>query len=170
MHVRVDERGREHEARAVDDAVLVRVESLADRRDRAGVNAHVEDGVDPLHRVEHAGAAHDDVLSGTILDVQHHATSAAASARTPTGPPVSTSYRTAMRMTRPERTCVSTSASTESATRGSISTPRFIGPGCMTFWPGRSRSGVTPQRAAYSRRLGTKLAPASMRSCCMRRT
>ena len=25
----------------------------------------------------------------------------------------------------------------------------------MTFWPGRSRSGVTPQRAVYSRRLGT---------------
>ena len=35
----------------------------------------------------------------------------------------------------------------ESATRGSISTPRFIGPGCMTRWPGRRRSGVTHQRA-----------------------
>ena len=62
------------------------------------------------------------------------------------------------------------SESGESATRGSISTPRFIGPGCMTFCPGRSRSGVTPQRAVYSRRLGTKFAPASIRSFCIRRT
>ena len=30
-----------------------------------------------------------------------------------------------------------------------------IGPGCMTFCPGRRRSGVTPHRAVYSRRLGT---------------
>ena len=55
-----------------------------------------------------------------------------------------------------------------SATRPSISTPRLIGPGCITFWPGRSRSGVIPQRAAYSRRLGTKAD--SIRSRCMRRT
>ena len=44
------------------------------------------------------------------------------------------------------------------------------GPGCMIFCPGRSRSGVTPQRAVYSRRLGTKFAPSSIRSFCMRRT
>ena len=41
-----------------------------------------------------------------------------------------------MRTTRPERTCVSISDSGESATRASISTPRLIGPGCMTTWPG----------------------------------
>ena len=60
-----------------------------------------------------------------------------------------------MRTTRPLRTWRSTSDSGESATAASISTPRFIGPGCMTFWPGLRRSGVTPQRAVYSRRLGT---------------
>ena len=60
-----------------------------------------------------------------------------------------------VRVTSPARTCVSISASAASATTGSISTPRFIGPGCMTFCPGRRRSGVTPQRAAYSRSDGT---------------
>ena len=41
-----------------------------------------------------------------------------------------------------------------SATSGAISTPRFIGPGCITSCVGRRRSRVTPQRAVYSRRLG----------------
>ena len=42
----------------------------------------------------------------------------------------------------------STSASAESATRGSISTPRFIGPGCITFWPGAQPLGRdAPARA-----------------------
>ena len=58
----------------------------------------------------------------------------------------------------------------ESATSGAISTPRFIGPGCMTSWLGRRRAGVTPQTAAYSLRLGTYEAPAAIRSRCMRRT
>ena len=91
MDVRVDERRCEHEARRVHDAVLVRVDALRHRGDDAVVDAHVERRVDPLPRVEHARAAKDDVCAGTILDPQHHATSAAASARTPTGPPVSTS-------------------------------------------------------------------------------
>ena len=67
----------------------------------------------------------------------------------------SRSWSTAIRTASPARTCSRISESGESATRPSISTPRLIGPGCITFWPGRTRSGVTPQRAAYSRRLGT---------------
>ena len=61
-------------------------------------------------------------------------------------------------------------AAGESATRASISTPRFIGPGCMTRWPSPTRSGVIPQRAVYSRSDGTKFAPSSIRSRCMRST
>ena len=75
-----------------------------------------------------------------------------------------------MRTTRPARTCAVTRAAPESATRGSISTPRFIGPGCMTTWPGRTRSGVIPYSAVYSRSDGTNASPAAMRSRCMRST
>ena len=58
-----------------------------------------------------------------------------------------------------------------SATSGAISTPRFIGPGCMTSAsPGIrwARSGVRPKRAVYSRSVGTSAC--SWRSSCMRRT
>ena len=90
--MRVDERGREHEPRRVDDAMLVRVEPLADRGHHSVVDAHVDERIDPLHRIEHARAAHDEIRPRLLLRVErHHATSAAASARTPTGPPVSTS-------------------------------------------------------------------------------
>ncbi len=91
MHVRVDEPRREHEPGRVDDAVTVGVDVLADRRDRPAVDADVEHRVDSLCRVDDARAAHDEILAGPFLDPQHHATSAAASARTPTGPPVRTS-------------------------------------------------------------------------------
>src|SRR5947199_327110 len=40
-----------------------------------------------------------------------------------------------MRTTSPERTCDSTSASTDSATGGAISTPRFLHPGSQTCCP-----------------------------------
>ena len=42
-----------------------------------------------------------------------------------------------------------------SATSGEISTPRLIGPGCITSCPGRTRSEVTPHSDAYSRSEGT---------------
>ena len=47
----------------------------------------------------------------------------------------------------PAATCARTSDSAASATRASISTPRFMGPGCMTITPSfarRSRCGVNP--------------------------
>src|SRR5581483_3951634 len=152
VDVRVDERGCEHEPGPVDDAVAVRAEPLAELRDGAAVDADVEHGVDPLDRVEDARAADDEVVGAGAPD-EDHATSSAAS--TSAGPAVSRSYSTAIRTASPARTWSTTSAAPESATRGSISTPRFIGPGCITFCPGRSRSGVTHQRAAYSRSEGT---------------
>jgi hypothetical protein len=89
VDVRVDECRREHEAVRVDDAVLVRIEPLADLRDDAVVDTDVERRVDAV--VEHTRVAEDDVRLRTVLHPEHQATSAAASARTPTGPPVSTS-------------------------------------------------------------------------------
>ena len=77
---------------AVDDAVLVRVDlSRAIAAIDAVVDAHVERRVDALRRIDDARAADDDVRAALLLHPEHHATSAAASARTPTGPPVSTS-------------------------------------------------------------------------------
>jgi len=60
-------------------------------RDRAGVDPHLEERVDPLDRIEHARAADHEIGARKPLLPQHHATSAAASACTPTGPPVRTS-------------------------------------------------------------------------------
>ena len=45
----------------------------------------------PSVGIEDARAADDDVRAGRVLLPEHHATSAAASAWTPTGPPVRTS-------------------------------------------------------------------------------
>ena len=91
MHVRVDEGGREDQARAVDDAVAVRVHLGRDLGDEAGVGADVEGRVDPLGRVDDARAADDEIVEAAVLREEHHATSTAAAAWTPTGPPVSRS-------------------------------------------------------------------------------
>ena len=79
MDVRVDERGCEHEAGAVDDAVAVRVDVGSELRDRAAVDPDVEHGVDVLARVEHSCAADDEVVGAgparELLRGCHHATS-----------------------------------------------------------------------------------------------
>src|SRR5688572_32314190 len=58
-----------------------------------------------------------------------------------------TASSTAMRTATPLETCRRMTDCGPSATAESISTPRFIGPGCMTMASGlarRSRSGVSP--------------------------
>ena len=89
--MRVDEGRSEHEAVRVDDTVLVRVDLLRDGSDHAVVDPNVERCVDSLDGVEDARAAEDDVRALLLLHPEHHATSAAVRARTPTGPPVRTS-------------------------------------------------------------------------------
>ena len=91
VDVRVDEGRREHEPVRLDGPVLVCVDPLRDLGDRAAVDPHLEPRVDPFGGIEHAGAADDEIRTGKFALPQHHATSAAASACTPTGPPVSTS-------------------------------------------------------------------------------
>src|SRR5207247_8966991 len=117
----IDERGREHEPGRVDDPMLVRVEPLAERCDHAVIDTHVETRIDALDRIDDAGTPEDDVRPRLRLRRQHHATPAAARLRTPTGPPVSPSERTAIRTTRPDRTCASTDESAEPAARRSVS-------------------------------------------------
>ena len=92
MHMRIDERRSEHEAGRVDDAVPVRVDLFARSAVITPLSMRTSsDRVDSLHRIEHARAAEDDVVALALLRPEHHATSAAASARTPVGPPVRTS-------------------------------------------------------------------------------
>ena len=84
-------------------------------------------------------------------------------------PEPSSRNSTAMRTGTPLRTCSVMTALGRSATSAAISTPRFMGPGCMTMAPSGSRSArsaVRPNSAVYSRRLGTSASV--MRSRCMR--
>ena len=63
----------------------------------------------------------------------------------PWSPDPSSDHSTAMRTATPFVTCSSTSDRAPCATAGEISTPSFIGPGCMTSTPGAaflSRSSV----------------------------
>jgi len=106
MHVRVDERRCERQTGRLDHAVTIRIEVLAEPCfvnpcNHAVVDAHVEDRVDPFDGIEHARAAHDDVLRSGASG-EHHATSTVVS--TATGPVVRRSYSTAMRTISPERT------------------------------------------------------------------
>ena len=72
------------------DAVAVDVEVGADRRDRAAVDADVDDLVDAFGRVEDAGAADDEVVgAATSYEDAAHAIPTAVS--TATGPLVSRS-------------------------------------------------------------------------------
>ncbi len=51
--MRIDESRRQHQPRALDDPVLVRVEVEADRSHDAAVDANVDDLVDSLGGIEH---------------------------------------------------------------------------------------------------------------------
>ena len=92
MHVRVDERRREHEAGAVDDAVRVCVEAGADRGDHPVVDAHVHLSVDSFAGIESARAGDDQrVLRRRLADQRHATSSGVGAACTATGPCVSRS-------------------------------------------------------------------------------
>ncbi len=74
-----------------------------------------------------------------------------------------------MRTATPLRTWSITRVWGRSATSPAISTPRFIGPGCMITASGPSastRRRVSPNRAVYSRSDGTSASV--IRSFCIR--
>ena len=62
VDVRIDERGREHEAGCVDDAMAVRLDVRSELRDHAVVHAHVEHGVHAAGGIDDARAADDEVV------------------------------------------------------------------------------------------------------------
>src|SRR5215204_2592687 len=83
--------------------------------------------------------------------------------------PPSKRYKTAMRTLTPLLTCSTMTARSESATSAVISSPRFMGPGCMTIACSGNRpmrSTSSPYRRVYSRALGKKAA--CIRSRCTR--
>ena len=74
-----------------------------------------------------------------------------------------------MRTATPLATCSTITARGESAASAEISSPRFIGPGCMTMACSGScamRSPSSPYRRLYSRTLGKYAA--FIRSCWTR--
>src|SRR6202044_271138 len=83
--------------------------------------------------------------------------------------PPSSRYSTAMRTLTPLATCSTIVDRAESATSAAISTPRFIGPGCITMACSGScaiRATSRPYRRLYSRTLGKYAA--FIRSCWTR--
>ena len=89
--MRVDERGREDQPGAVDHPVLVGVQARPELGDRAAVDAHVADRVEPLRRVEYSRAANEHVSLAAALRPEHQATSSGSGVFTGTGPVVSRS-------------------------------------------------------------------------------
>ena len=74
-----------------------------------------------------------------------------------TSSPPSSRYSTAIRTLTPLATCSTIVDLSESATSAAISTPRFIGPGCITMASSGSclsRAVSSPYRRLYSRTLG----------------
>ena len=65
VDVGVDERGREHEAGRVDDAMAVRLDVGSELGDDAVVHAHVEHGVHPPRGIDDARAANDEIVLRT---------------------------------------------------------------------------------------------------------
>src|SRR5439155_22411547 len=116
-------------------------ERSAERGDLAVLHEHVARAVEVPAGVDHPAALEEQR--------PHHSGAAAQLAASPSsGRPPANRYRTAMRTATPFVTCARMTLCDPSATRESISTPRFMGPGCMMVssrGARSSRSTVTPK-------------------------
>ena len=129
-HRQIDQAGRNHQAARVDAAVGVEVGTdaavlIAEADDATGGDGHVADAVASVGGIDDA----------TIFDKYLHAEFPAMV------------DITAMRTAMPNVTCGRITLWLPSATAESISTPRLMGPGCMTMASGlasASLSGVRP--------------------------
>src|SRR5262249_19323887 len=85
--------------------------------------------------------------------------------------PITARSSTAMRIATPQLTCCRITARGPSATCGASSTPRLIGPGCITIASGLAKPSVrslSPNVRDSSRVLGNLGASPSNRSCWIR--
>src|SRR2546426_11522499 len=118
-----------------------RPEAGAKRGDFPVLNEDVRDLVEAPARVDHAAALQEQRL-------HHSGPPDRFAASASSGRPPANRYSTAIRTATPFVTCSRITLWGPSATRASISTPRFMGPGCMIVM-GRaafsSRSAVTPK-------------------------
>ena len=117
----VDEPGSDHEPACVDDAARMPAgRRHADGRDLAGGDVHRRLAVDPVRGIDQAA----------VGDFQFHRLLAIM-------------LITAMRTAMPNVTCGRITARSLSATAESISTPRFIGPGCITIASGLASASLS---------------------------
>src|SRR6185312_14217068 len=117
----VDQAGRQHQPAAVHHFGIVRFgiveQTRADIGDAAILDQQAALGVQPAGRINQACVAEGDAPVHAM--------------------PRESASRIAMRMATPISTCSAmTLTSTSSAMSEAISTPRFIGPGCITSAPG----------------------------------
>src|SRR5262245_35700732 len=153
MGVEVDEAGCDNAAGGVD---LILVGGGLQRRGDVDDDAALDADIDAA-----AAALVDHRAAGD----QHRAHASLSRSR----PLPRSSNSTAIRTAMPFVTCCVITEPGSSDGSTAISTPRFIGPGCMiSAWSGSApaRSGVSPKRLVYSRRLGTN--DSVIRSCCIR--
>src|SRR4029077_9876220 len=140
----VDEAGQGDQAVGIEGFGAGVIQVRPDGRDRPAVE---QDAGGLL-----AVAGDDDPAEQPAVVVRHRATPVAGNSVPP-----SSRYRTAIRVVTPLATCSTIVERTESAPSAAISTPRFIGPGCMTMaCPGSRaiRAVSSPYRRLYSRTLG----------------
>ena len=113
VHVQVDEAGSDDESRRVQHGRAVgRFQAGPGFGDAPVAEQQVERRVDAVAGVDQAAAADQD--------------------RCRHSPPLASRKRTAMRIASPAETCASIRLCAPCATSGAISTPSFIGPGCIT--------------------------------------
>src|SRR5881397_2608430 len=117
-----------------------RPETGANRGDFPVLNEDVRDLVEAPARVDHAAALQEQ-------GPHHSGPPDRFAASASSGRPPASRYSTAIRTATPLVTWSRITLCGPSATRESISTPRFIGPGCMmsrSFGARSRRSAVTP--------------------------
>ena len=119
--------GDDDRTRAVDD-VRVRPErptaAVRHARSCRRISEHVADAVESLRRIEDPAALQHAAVASSLALRAPFAASASS------GLPPASRYSTAMRIATPFVTWLRITLCGPSATSESISTPRFIGPGC----------------------------------------
>ena len=164
VRVEVDEPGRDDDAVGVDARRRPRPSSQVSRLQDARRGRRSRRALAARRRVHQPGAAQ---ISSRRPRLAH---AAPPTRRVPPLPRPASRYSSAIRTATPLVTCSVMTDWAPAATSAAISTPSFIGPGCMT-----SASGFAPRaaargsaRSAPRTRAATAAAPTAIRSCWIR--
>ena len=116
MRVQIDETRRDHQPRRVDLGFARACDELrAQLHDSPLADAQIQMRVEPRRGIDHAPAAHQRRPARLAHDA-----------------PRTSRNSTAIRIASPAETCASIRLCAPCATSEVISTPSFIGPGCIT--------------------------------------